>query len=253
MNSSIYLSIVMPCLNEVNTLGSCIADARQFIRRHGIAGEIIITDNGSTDGSVALAKKEGVQVVHVKEKGHGYALHAGIMAASGQYVIMGDSDASYDFQRLEGFIEAFALGKEMVIGNRYKGDIQQGAMPWIHQYFGNPFLSWLNRLLFKNTLGDVHGRLRGFKKSTYLSLNIQSRDMVFCTEMIALASLRGVNLDETPIVLRPDGRNRKPHLRTWKDGGACLVRSLDLWLNRKRIVQGGITEKKDSFEVFESF
>lgn len=225
----------MPCLNEVKTLGGCIADAQRFLENNSIPGEIIVADNGSLDGSKALAIKHGAKLVHVKEKGHGHALHAGIMAASGYYVIMGDSDASYDFLNLKGFMEKFEAGCEMVIGNRYQGGIEKKAMPFAHRYLGNPVLSLLNRLLFGNSIGDVHGGLRGFKKSAYEKLNIQSRDMAFCTEMIARASIKGVKLDETPIVLRPDGRDRKPHLRTWKDGWSCLQCSLSLWIQRKEI------------------
>lgn len=244
MKTTPFLSIVMPCLNEVKTLGSCIHDARYFLESHNISGEIIIADNGSTDGSIDLAEKLDVTVIHVKEKGHGHALHAGISAAMGEYVIMGDSDASYDFRNLDGYIKHFKDGKEMVIGNRFKGGIQKEAMPWIHQYIGNPFLSWLNRLLFKNCIGDVHGGLRGFKKSAYEQLQIEARDMAFCTEMITRASIKGIPLDETPIVLRPDGRDRKPHLRTWRDGWSCLTRSFALWRNRKNIAQEKIDEKK---------
>jgi glycosyltransferase involved in cell wall biosynthesis len=233
---NIYLSIVMPCLNEAKTLETCILKAKYYLSKNNILGEIIIADNGSTDGSIEIAKRNNTRLIAIQEKGHGYALSAGISAAYGKYVIIGDSDDSYDFKELSGFIEKFNADYELVIGNRFIGSIEKGAMPFLHRYFGTPLLSLLNRILFSNKIGDVHGGLRGFKKSSFEKLNIQSRDMVFCTEMIARASIKEMRLTEIPITLYRDGRNRKPHLKTWKDGWACLKYSLLLWTNKKTIV-----------------
>ena len=212
------LSIVMPCLNEAETLETCISKAKGFLQKSGMRGEIIIADNGSTDGSLELAEKAKVKIVHVAEKGYGSALLGGIEAARGEFVIMGDADDSYDFSDLGGFVEALESGYDLVMGNRFKGGIRPGAMPFLHRYLGNPVLSWLARLFFKSNIGDFHCGLRGLRRDAILALNLQTTGMEFASEMIVKATLRGLKIKEVPTILYPDGRTRPPHLRTWSDG-----------------------------------
>ncbi len=218
MNPGIRLSILMPCLNEAETLATCIAKARNFLSAKGIEGEIIVADNGSTDNSVEVAKQEGARVVHVAERGYGSALMGGIQAARGEWVIMGDADDSYDFAALSPFVDALEAGYEIVMGNRFQGGIRPRAMPPLHRYLGNPVLSWLGRLFFNNKVGDFHCGLRGFRREAIMSLNLQTTGMEFASEMVVKASLKGLKITEVPTVLYPDGRNRPPHLRTWSDG-----------------------------------
>jgi len=212
------LSIVMPCLNEAETLETCISKAKGFLQKSGMRGEIIIADNGSTDGSLELAEKAKVKIVHVAEKGYGSALLGGIEAARGEFVIMGDADDSYDFSDLSRFVEALEAGYDLVMGNRFKGGIKPGAMPLLHRYLGNPVLSWLARLFFKSDIGDFHCGLRGLRRDAILALNLQTTGMEFASEMIVKATLRGLKIKEVPTILYPDGRTRPPHLRTWSDG-----------------------------------
>jgi glycosyltransferase involved in cell wall biosynthesis len=212
------LSILMPCLNEAETLAKCIEKAKRFLSESGIAGEIIVADNGSTDGSIELAQKAGVEVAHIAEKGYGSALLGGIEAARGKYVIMGDADDSYDFSDLGGFVAALDSGYDLVMGNRFKGGIKPGAMPFLHRYLGNPVLSWLGGLFFKNKVGDFHCGLRGFRRDAILFLDLQTTGMEFASEMVVKASLRGLRITEVPAILYPDGRSRPPHLHTWSDG-----------------------------------
>ena len=212
------LSIVMPCLNEAETLETCITKAKGFLQKSGMRGEIIIADNGSTDGSLRLAEKAKVSIVHVAQKGYGSALLGGIEAARGEFVIMGDADDSYDFSDLGGFVEALESGYDLVMGNRFKGGIRPGAMPFLHRYLGNPVLSWLARLFFKSDIGDFHCGLRGLRRDAILALNLQTTGMEFASEMIVKATLRGLKIKEVPTILYPDGRTRPPHLRTWSDG-----------------------------------
>jgi len=212
------LSILMPCLNEAETLAKCIEKAKRFLSESGIAGEIIVADNGSTDGSIELAQKAGVEVAHIAEKGYGSALLGGIEAARGKYVIMGDADDSYDFSDLGGFVAALDSGYDLVMGNRFKGGIKPGAMPFLHRYLGNPVLSWLGGLFFKNKVGDFNCGLRGFRRDAILFLDLQTTGMEFASEMVVKASLRGLRITEVPAILYPDGRSRPPHLRTWSDG-----------------------------------
>jgi glycosyltransferase involved in cell wall biosynthesis len=218
MKSKPRLSIVMPCLNEAETLEICIRKARQFFSTGQIVGEIIVADNGSTDGSRKIAKKAGAKVVEVKEKGYGSALMGGIDAAQGGYIIMGDADDSYDFSKLQDFVNALDEGYDLVMGNRFKGGIMPGAMPFLHRYLGNPVLSGLARLFFKSDIRDFHCGLRGFRKDALLSLNLQTTGMEFASEMIVKATLKGLKIKEVPTILYPDGRTRPPHLRTWADG-----------------------------------
>ena len=212
------LSIVMPCLNEAETLETCITKAKGFLQKSGMRGEIIIADNGSTDGSLRLAEKAKVSIVHVAQKGYGSALLGGIEAARGEFVIMGDADDSYDFSDLGGFVEALESGYDLVMGNRFKGGIRPGAMPFLHRYLGNPVLSWLARLFFKSDIGDFHCGLRGLRRDAILALNLQTTGMEFASEMIVKATMRGLKIKEVPTILYPDGRTRPPHLRTWSDG-----------------------------------
>ena len=218
MKEKLKLTILMPCLNEAETVEVCISKAQSFLESNNITGEIIIADNGSTDGSQALAEKVGARVVHISEKGYGSALIGGIAAAEGEYIIMGDADDSYDFYRLSGFIEKLRDGYELVMGNRFQGGIEPGAMPFLHQYLGNPVLSALGRLFFKSPVGDFHCGLRGFSKNAIQSLNLRTTGMEFASEMIVKSTLFGLKTTEIPTVLSPAGRSRPPHLRTWQDG-----------------------------------
>jgi glycosyltransferase involved in cell wall biosynthesis len=212
------LSIVMPCLNEAETLKVCISKAKAFLQKSGVNGEIIIADNGSTDGSQEIAHTAGVRLIHVLQRGYGNALNGGIEAARGEFVIMGDADDSYDFSELGEFVEMLEAGYDLVMGNRFKGGIRRGAMPFLHRYLGNPVLSWLARLFFKSDISDFHCGLRGFRRDAILSLNLQTTGMEFASEMIVKANIRSLKIKEVPTILYPDGRTRPPHLRTWSDG-----------------------------------
>ena len=212
------LSIVMPCLNEAETLGLCIAKAKKYLSSARLEGEIVVADNGSTDDSIEIAEKAGARVVLIAEKGYGSALLGGIQAARGEWVIMGDADDSYDFAALGLFVEALAAGNDLVMGNRFAGGIRAGAMPFLHQYFGNPILSGLARLFFRSTIRDFHCGLRGFRRDAILALNLHTTGMEFASEMIVKATMRGLKICEVPTILHPDGRTRPPHLRTWSDG-----------------------------------
>lgn len=218
MKNETQVSIVMPCLNEAETLKICIAKAKKFLSLNQIPGEIIVADNGSTDDSVKIAKAMEVRVVHVAQKGYGNALQGGFEAAESKYIIMGDADDSYDFSTLMPFIDALENGYDLVIGNRFQGGIMVGAMPLLHRYIGNPILSWIARLFFKSKIGDFHCGLRGFRKDALRALNLQTTGMEFASEMIVKAVMKGMKIKEVPIILYPDGRTRPPHLRTWSDG-----------------------------------
>jgi glycosyltransferase involved in cell wall biosynthesis len=214
----IELSIVMPCLNEAETLEYCIDKALRYIKSNNIDGEVIVGDNGSTDGSLQIAKNLGVRVVHIKDKGYGSALIGAICAAKGRFVIMGDSDGSYDFENLNLFLEKLRDGFDLVMGNRFKGGIKPGAMPFLHQYLGNPVLSFTGQLFFGSKIGDFHCGLRGFRQDIVHILNLQTTGMEFASEMIVKATLHNLKITEVPTVLSPAGRSRPPHLRTWRDG-----------------------------------
>ncbi|MRT18044.1 glycosyltransferase family 2 protein [Vitellibacter sp. q18] len=215
---TIELSIVMPCLNEAETLATCIKKARGFLEAENVSGEIVIADNGSTDGSQQIAEGLGAKVVPVAAKGYGSALRGGIEAAKGKYVIMGDADDSYDFSNLLPYLLKLREGYDLVMGNRFKGGIQKDAMPFLHKYLGNPVLSFLGRLFFKSDIGDFHCGLRGFSKEAYYKMELQTTGMEFASEMIVKASLKNLKIAEVPTVLSPDGRSRPPHLNTWRDG-----------------------------------
>lgn len=212
------LTILMPCLNEAETLKTCVMKARSFLESNSIDGEILIADNGSTDGSQRIAQEAGARVVNVSERGYGAAIHGGILAALGEYVIVGDADDSYDFSDLSGFLSALRGGDDLVMGNRFRGGIQEGAMPPLHQYLGTPVISLIGRLFFKAPIGDFNCGLRGFRRKSVLDLNISSPGMEFASEMIAVSALNKLRISEVPTKLYPDGRSRKPHLRTWRDG-----------------------------------
>jgi len=214
----IELSIVMPCLNEAETLAVCIEKAMGYLDRSGISGEVLIADNGSTDGSQDIALALGARVVDIAQKGYGSALIGGIDAAFGTYVIMGDADDSYDFANLDGFVERLRAGDELVMGNRFRGGIEPGAMPPLHKYLGNPVLSSIGRLLFRSAIKDFHCGLRGFNRAAIQQLNLQTTGMEFASEMVVKATLGGKRVSEVPTTLKKDGRSRPPHLRSWHDG-----------------------------------
>jgi glycosyltransferase involved in cell wall biosynthesis len=216
------VSIVMPCLNEADTLASCIAKAKRALNENNIDGEIIVADNGSTDGSQAIAARSGARLVHVRDKGYGSALMGGIVAARGKFIIMGDADDSYDFLETPKFVEKLREGYDIVQGCRLPsggGTVKQGAMPFLHRAWGNPMFSFLARWWFRSPLHDVYCGLRGFRKDVYFLLDQRCTGMEFATEMIIKASLYGAKIAEVPITLHPDGRkDRAPHLRTFRDG-----------------------------------
>ncbi|MGH9655927.1 MAG: glycosyltransferase family 2 protein [Candidatus Acidiferrales bacterium] len=217
-NAAIDISVVLPCLNEAETLEGCVRKARAAIESSGLSGEVIVADNGSTDGSQALALAAGARVVDVPIRGYGAALMAGIDSARGTYVLMADADGSYDFSHLPRFVEALRSGGELVMGNRFKGGIYPGAMPFLHRRLGNPLLSFIGRVFFKAPVRDFHCGIRAFSKSAIKSLRLTAPGMEFASEMVIRASLTGLRISEVPTTLSPDGRSRAPHLRTWHDG-----------------------------------
>lgn len=212
------LSILMPCLNEALTVGGCIEKAKAFISEAGVRGEVIVADNGSTDGSQKIAERHGARVVTVHQKGYGSALQGGISAAHGQYIIMGDADDSYDFYALMPFLVRLREGYDLVMGNRFSGGIAPGAMSPLHRYIGNPVLSGIGRLFFNSPAKDFHCGLRGFSKASVQKMDLQTTGMEFASEMVVKASLMNMKVCEVPTTLSPDGRDRPPHLRSWRDG-----------------------------------
>ena len=212
------LTIVMPCLNEAETIASCVKKARAFLGRTAIQGEVLVADNGSTDGSDTLALEAGARVVRVERKGYGSALRAGLEAARGRFVIMADSDDSHDIERLDGFVEGLRAGNTLVIGNRFRGGIRDGSMSWLHRYLGNPLLSFIGRLFFSSPIGDFHCGLRGVERAAALRLGLRAPGMEFASELIVKATLAGWRIAEVPTVMWPAGRSRAPHLRSWRDG-----------------------------------
>jgi hypothetical protein len=214
----IEVSIVMPCLNEAETIAQCIRKAHQSIREHGLSAEIIIADNGSTDGSQEIATSLGARVVAVAARGYGSALRGGVAAARGRYVIMGDADDSYDFSAIFPFVEKLRQGYDLVMGNRFAGGIHRGAMPWKHRWIGNPVLTGIGRLFFRSPVGDFHCGMRAFSKAAYAKMRLLTTGMEFASEMVIKSSLSGLRITEVPTVLHRDGRSRPPHLRSWRDG-----------------------------------
>jgi glycosyltransferase involved in cell wall biosynthesis len=216
--SSPEISIVMPCLNEAETLEICINKAQRALCEHKITGEIIVADNGSTDGSQAIAIDRGARVIHVPDKGYGSALMGGISNARGKFIIIGDADDSYDFTALGPFVTKLREGYDLVMGNRFKGGIRTGAMRPLHRYFGNPVLTGIGRLFFHSPCGDFHCGLRGFSKEAVLKMDLRTTGMEFASEMVVKATLCNMKIGEVPTTLSPDGRSRPPHLRSWRDG-----------------------------------
>jgi glycosyltransferase involved in cell wall biosynthesis len=212
------LSVVLPCLNERETVGMCVQKAAAAMEEAGIWGEVIVADNGSTDGSREIAEALGARVVSVPERGYGNALRAGTLAACGTYVLMADSDDSYDFRHIPRFLEKLRSGSDLVMGNRFRGGIADNAMPMLHRYLGNPGLTGLGRLLFKSPCGDFHCGIRAFRKDSFERMDIRSSGMEFASEMVVKASLFRMRISEVPTTLSPDARSRPPHLRTWRDG-----------------------------------
>jgi len=218
MARAIELTVVLPCLNERETVGTCVQKAVAALQKAGIYGEVIVADNGSTDGSVELAETEGARVVHVEHRGYGNALRGGIQEARGRYVLMADSDDSYDFTHIPRFIEQLRNGSDLVMGNRFLGGIRDGAMPPLHRYLGNPVLTAIGRLFFGSPSRDFHCGIRAFLKDSYERMDIRSTGMEFASEMVVKASLLRMKVSEVATTLSPDGRSHPPHLRTWHDG-----------------------------------
>ncbi len=214
----IEVSVVIPCLNEEATIGICIRKAQATLQRLGIAGEVIVADNGSTDRSVEIAQSLGARVVHEFRKGYGWALMRGFRAARGEFIIMGDGDDSYDFTDLERFIKPLREGADLVMGTRLKGIILPGAMPWKNRYIGNPFLSGLLNMLFRTGVSDCHCGMRAFRRDALRKMQLRCSGMEFASEMVIKAAKAGLRIVEVPITLYPDGRTRPPHLRPWRDG-----------------------------------
>src|SRR5437763_380017 len=218
MTDRIELSVVMPCLNEAETLARCIRKARACIERLGLDAEIIVADNGSTDGSQRIARDEGARVVDVAIRGYGAALYQGCVDARGRFIIMGDADDSYDFSKLDPFVDELRAGADLVMGNRFRGGIRPGAMPWKNRYVGNPVLSAIGHLFFHTKANDFHCGLRGFSREAFERMNLQTVGMEFASEMLIKATLLGLRVTEVPTTLDKDGRSRASHLRPWRDG-----------------------------------
>ncbi len=215
---ALELTVVLPCLNEAETVSLCVSKAVRWIREAGVAGEVVVADNGSTDGSRELAAAAGARVVTVRRKGYGNALIAGIRAAHGRFVLMADADDSYDLENLGPFLEELRAGSDLVMGNRFAGGIEPGAMPWMHRRIGNPVLSGIGRLFFRTPVRDFHCGIRAFRKDKITDLGLRAGGMEFASEMIVKASLADLKISEVPTTLRPDGRSRAPHLRSFRDG-----------------------------------
>ena len=222
-NSQIELTILMPCLNEAETLATCIRKAKKWLLESGVPGEVLVSDNGSSDGSREIALKEGARLIEARTKGYGSALISGIASALGRYIIMGDADDSYDFSKLDAFYASLQEGAGLVMGNRFTGGVQKHAMPFLHRHLGNPVLSFIGRLFFKIPIGDFHCGLRGFNTEQIRSLNLHTTGMEFASEMIVKAKFFKLRITEVPTILYPDGRSRPPHLKTWRDGWRHLV------------------------------
>src|SRR6266478_1687508 len=233
------VSVVIPCLNEANSLAFCVEKALTAIRSAGLHGEVIVADNGSTDGSVEIAEHNGATVIRVPERGYGAALKAGIAAARGEFVIMGDADDSYDFSEVPNFVNELRRGNDLVMGNRFRGGIKPGAMPPLHKYFGNPGLSWLVNFFFGAGVGDSYCGMRGFRRSLYDKLDLRSSGMEFALEFVIKATQIGARISEIPIILWPDKRGRPPHLRSFRDGWRHLRFMLLYAPNWLFLVPGG--------------
>jgi glycosyltransferase involved in cell wall biosynthesis len=216
--SAVELTVLMPCLDEAKTVATCVRKAIEACQAAGIAAEVLVADNGSSDGSPELARAAGARVIHVEEKGYGAALRAGIEGARGRYVVMGDADDSYEFQDVPRFLSRLRAGDELVMGSRFRGVIHPGAMPFLHRFLGNPVLTWILNLFFGAGITDAHCGMRGFSREAIRSLSLRSPGMEFASEMVIRAAQEKLRIGEVPTSLRPDGRGRRPHLRTWRDG-----------------------------------
>lgn len=222
-SKNIELTVLMPCLNEEETLKACILKAKECIDRNNLSAEILVADNGSTDNSIIIAKENGARVVSIKKKGYGSALIGGTKEAKGKYCIMADSDDSYDFLDLMPYVEKLREGYDLVMGNRFKGGIAEGAMPFLHRYLGTPVLSFLGRALFNNKIGDYNCGMRGYNTKRFVDLHLSSPGMEYASEMIIVSSLNKYKICEVPTKLKKDGRSRKPYLNTWNDGWRHLM------------------------------
>jgi hypothetical protein len=239
-DAQVDVSVVIPCLNEANSLAFCIEKAVAAIRSSGLRGEVIVADNGSTDGSIEIAEFNGARVLRVPERGYGAALKAGIAGSRGEFVVMGDADDSYDFGEVPKFVQELRRGYDLVMGNRFRGGIKPGAMPPLHQYFGNPGLSWLVNFLFGAGVGDSYCGMRGFRRTLYDQLDLRSTGMEFALEFVIKASQIGARISEVPIILWPDKRGRPPHLRSFRDGWRSLRFMLMYAPNWLYLVPGGL-------------
>jgi glycosyltransferase involved in cell wall biosynthesis len=217
------VTILLPCLNEAETIRTCVLKAISSLSHPGIKGDVLVADNGSIDGSQAIASSAGARVINVTKIGYGAALQAGIQESKSDYIVMGDADDSYALDDISEFLECLDSGFDLVMGNRFKGGIKPGAMPFLHRYLGNPILSFIGRLIFKIQIRDFHCGLRAFRRESILTLNLKATGMEFASEMIVKASLNNLRITEVPTVLSPDGRSRKPHLKTWRDGWRHLI------------------------------
>ncbi|HVM76060.1 MAG TPA: glycosyltransferase [Candidatus Saccharimonadales bacterium] len=240
MSDQLDVSVVIPCLNEANSLSFCIGKAQGALQKSGLRGEVIVADNGSTDGSIEIAESHGARVVHVKERGYGAALKAGIATSRGTYVIMGDADDSYDFSEVPNFVQRLNQDFDLVMGNRFAGGVKPGAMPPLHRYFGNPGLTWLINTLFGTGAGDCYCGMRGFRRSLYDKLDLRSSGMEFALEFVIKASQIEARISEIPIILWPDKRGRPPHLRSFRDGWRSLRFILMYAPNWLYLVPGGL-------------
>ncbi|HET9802323.1 MAG TPA: glycosyltransferase family 2 protein [Candidatus Acidoferrum sp.] len=216
--SPLEVSVVIPCLNEANSIGYCVEKALAAFQAAGLRGEVVVSDNGSTDGSIELSQRLGARVIHAEQKGYGAALQAGIRASRGEFIVMGDADDSYDFAEVPRFVEAWRKGFDVVMGNRFKGEIKPGAMPWHHKYIGNPVLSGVLNILFHANIGDSHCGMRGFTRATFDKMDLRSTGMEFASEFVIKATQLGAKITEIPITLWKDKRGRPPHLRSFRDG-----------------------------------
>ena len=214
----IEVSLVIPCLNEAQSLALCIQKATAAFKAAGIRGEVIVADNGSTDGSIEIARRQEARLVHATRRGYGNALRAGVEAARGRFIIMGDADESYDFNEIPRFCAKWREGSDLVMGNRFAGEIRPGAMPWHHRYIGNPVLTALLNVFFHAGVGDVHCGMRGFTYKLYERLDLRTTGMEFASELVIKAARLGARITEIPITLWPDKRGRPPHLRSFRDG-----------------------------------
>lgn len=218
LNHSVQISIVIPCLNEAKTIGICIQKAHKALMDLGLVGEVIVADNGSTDGSQKIVESEGAILISENQVGYGAAIKAGVLASSGEFILMADGDDSYNFLEIKPFVDAWQKGNDFVMGNRFKGGIEKGAMPLLHQYLGNPVLSWVGRVFFNNHIGDFHCGMRGFTRGAWDQMHLTTAGMEFASEMVVKSSLLGLKIAEVPVKLYKDGRGRPPHLNTWTDG-----------------------------------